>query len=83
MRLYASYFGFEQYHALIQLIERITVETFQAELVSGISARANPASREIIVFHCNAALTRFRLLSTGSEARLESAAFAVIYGVGR
>ncbi len=69
MRLDPYDFRFEQRHARVEFVERITVQALEAELVSGVSARANPTSRGIIAFHCSAASTGFRLLSTAGGVR--------------
>jgi len=73
MGLYPRNLRVEQAHPLVEFIERITVEAFQAEFVSCIFARADPATREIIMLHCSAASARFSLLSTGCKASLDLA----------
>jgi len=56
MRLYPGDFSVEQCHALVEFIQRIAVEAFQPEFVSRIFARADPASREIILLHCSSSI---------------------------
>ncbi len=63
MRSYPRNFGFQQDNSLIQFTNRISVQAFQAKLMSSISTRANPTSGEINVLHCSAASTGFCLLS--------------------